>query len=162
MKKAMRAAIGLAVSTAMTFGMAPSAHAFTAVSSNIFAPPARNTENANGDVSQVELEVFALVNQHRIAHGVAPLTMNESLNSGSKSWSYTMSRTGNFVHSSGGNYAENIYWASNIRPASLIFESWKNSPGHNRNMLDTRYSQIGVGVVYDSSGQTWATTQFYF
>lgn len=35
MKKAMRAAIGLAVSTAMTFGMTPSAHAFTALSSNI-------------------------------------------------------------------------------------------------------------------------------
>lgn len=162
MKKTMRAAAVFAVSAGLTLGMAPSAHAFSALSSNIFTPPAHNAGNVNGDVSQVELEIFALVNQHRIAYGVAPLTLSETLNAKSKDWSYTMSRTGNFVHSAGGNYGENIYRASNIRSASSIFESWKNSPGHNRNMLDTRYSQMGVGVVYDSSGQTWATTQFIF
>ncbi|WP_282101669.1 CAP domain-containing protein [Corynebacterium callunae] len=43
-----------------------------------------------------------------------------------------------------------------------IVQMWIDSPGHNANLLNPDYSVIGAGIVIDSKGQTWSTTQFYF
>ncbi len=38
-----------------------------------------------------------------------------------------------------------------------IFTNWKNSQGHNQNMLRAEFTQYGLGVRFDESGQLWST-----
>ena len=40
-------------------------------------------------------------------------------------------------------------------------DAWKNSPGHNQNMLDGSWTEIGIGRAYNSGstyGWYWTTT----
>jgi uncharacterized protein YkwD len=48
-------------------------------------------------------------------------------------------------------------------PAELaagLVRQWANSPGHRANMLEVRYTQLGVGVDIDTNGQVWAVQNF--
>lgn len=164
MKKFARIASVIAMSVSLAVGGAiPNAHAFSSLSSGSILTEIPNvstgTIGTSSDTTQLEVELLNLVNQHRIANGKAPARIDETLMKNSRDWSLTMGSTRNLVHS-GQNVAENIYlsgWEGNARE---IFEAWKNSPGHNKNMLGN-YSQMGVGVVY-RDGKTWATLQLYF
>lgn len=44
--------------------------------------------------------------------------------------------------------------------ASKLMTQWKNSPGHNENMLDSSFSRIGVGVVRTKNGYYVAVQDF--
>jgi uncharacterized protein YkwD len=56
--------------------------------------------------------------------------------------------------------AENI--AAGYGTAEQVFNGWKNSPGHNANMLNPKYTQIGIGraTVSGSTYGTYWTTDF--
>lgn len=41
--------------------------------------------------------------------------------------------------------------------ANEIFTNWKKSQGHNQNMLRAEFTQYGLGVRFDESGQLWST-----
>ncbi len=60
------------------------------------------------------------------------------------------------------SYGENIYKATQgLETPEAAFEAWRNSPGHNRNMLTCQFKEIGVGRVYDAdSGYWYWTTDF--
>lgn len=45
------------------------------------------------------------------------------------------------------SYGENI--AAGYETPEAAFEGWRNSPGHNKNMLTCQFREIGVGRVYD-------------
>jgi uncharacterized protein YkwD len=49
------------------------------------------------------------------------------------------------------SYGENI--AAGYETPEAAFEGWRNSPGHNRNMLTCQFEEIGVGRVYDPGDQ---------
>jgi uncharacterized protein YkwD len=60
----------------------------------------------------------------------------------------------NYPHTAG----ENI--AAGMDSAQAAFTAWKNSPGHNANMLGSGYTVIGIGRAYNSSstyGWYWTT-----
>ncbi|ANE03071.1 CAP domain-containing protein [Corynebacterium crudilactis] len=159
MWKITRKIAAITLPFALALSVIPNANAFSALSSNFTnSSPATNTNPTNNNASSVELEVLDLINKHRAAHGVAPAQIRTDLMENSKRWSQTMSREDNFRHS-GQNVAENIFWASNSVGAEKTFTSWKNSPGHNRNMLNGNYSVMGIGIVYGANGSTWATLQ---
>jgi uncharacterized protein YkwD len=72
-----------------------------------------------------------------------------------QAWSQEMSRTG-FRHS-GGGYAENIAWhsSSSLSPseaAATLHTMWVNSSGHLSNMIDPRWTRVGIGFHVDGSG----------
>jgi hypothetical protein len=46
---------------------------------------------------------------------------------------------------------ENI--AGGFSTAQAVFNGWRNSPGHNSNMLNANYTIIGIGLWYDASSQ---------
>jgi uncharacterized protein YkwD len=52
---------------------------------------------------------------------------------------------------------ENI--ASGQQTAQAVFNAWKNSDGHNANMLSANFTQIGIGHVV-VGGRTYWTTDF--
>ena len=77
-------------------------------------------------------------------------------------WSQEMSRSG-FRHS-GLPYAENIAWHSqaSMSPtvaATTMHDMWVNSSGHFRNMINPRWTKVGIGLHVDGSGW-WGTHVF--
>jgi uncharacterized protein YkwD len=108
--------------------------------------------------------VYELVNQHRINNGLKPLVWNQSIANVAQNWSDSMDPNieagGNagFYHNpsfadqypAGWNAAaENIAINSN---ADALFTAWKNSPGHNANMLNPNLTDFGFGYAYLDSG----------
>ena len=110
-----------------------------------------------------EAQSLDLLNQLRIAVGVAPLVRVATMDDFARDWSRTMSEGGFFAHS-GGPYGENIVWWSNedISPeqaAQKFHEMWFNSPGHYQNMTLAGYTKVGVGLWRDENG--WHGTHVF-
>lgn len=59
----------------------------------------------------------------------------------------------------GGSRAENIFSTTSGSSANYAFDAWKNSPGHNANMLGAAYTRIGIGRA-NVSGKWYWTTDF--
>lgn len=107
-----------------------------------------------------EQEFLKLINDYRTANGVPALKVSISLTTASRWKSNDMGAKNYFAHNDldgrdpfqrmvafGYNYntwlGENI--AAGFSDASSTFTQWKNSPGHDRNMLDPNFKVIGVG-----------------
>lgn len=124
-----------------------------------------------------ELEFLTLINNYRQANGVPPLTMSNSLSNASEWFSNDMAAYNYFpsnhvsrdgrtfsqrIHDAG--YTYNTWLGENIAAgyvtAAQVFEGWRNSPGHNANMLSANYRAIGIGRAYNAGsyyGWYWAT-----
>ena len=97
------------------------------------------------------LEVVELTNEHRINNDLEPLEVDPEL------MEYAMERAKEiaiyFSHTrvSTGNSATddvnggNITFSAPARDAEGIFMAWKNSTGHNENMLIGAFHSIGIG-----------------
>ncbi|MDW3215492.1 MAG: CAP domain-containing protein [Ilumatobacteraceae bacterium] len=122
--------------------------------------PATATAPAPSDAaSATSLE---LLNRLRAAHGVGPVVYDPGMSTQALAWSQEMSRSG-FRHS-GAGYAENIAWhslssMSAAAAATALHDMWVDSPGHYRNMLDPRWTRIGIGLHVDGSG--WYGTHMF-
>lgn len=116
-------------------------------------PPASNSCGSGSFNSQLQ----CLINAHRNANGKGSLSMNTGMNNAAQGHSEYMNSTGNFSHTGAGGSsfdqrcaaegescdAENIAMHSNPS-AQNIFNLWKNSAGHNANMLGS-HTLIGIG-----------------
>jgi uncharacterized protein YkwD len=102
-------------------------------------------------------DLLSLLNNHRMANGLGTLTLAGDLNGVACSHAQWMSETGNFSHTGkdGTNpyqrceRAGTVCWAENVAydtevTAVNIFELYKNSPGHNKNMLNPEYTEVGL------------------
>ena len=138
--------------------------------------------NVNSEAYQSEYrkEFYKLINAHRASNGKQPLTPE----SGLERWAYLKSKhmadynyfdhyyNGQLIHqmypNEGGSArfsAENIYYARGYTPtakefAQQSFNGWKNSKGHNENMLEGSYNHVGVAVYQSNDGKIYATTDF--
>jgi len=109
-------------------------------------------------LSSVEKEIIRLTNQERIKRGLPVLTVSPQLQVLSRQKSENMARFRNLSHGisprpPGG---ENI--AFNQPTAEAVVRAWMNSDGHRANILNRRYSKIGVAV---SSGNRPYWTQMF-
>lgn len=52
-------------------------------------------------------------------------------------------------------------WQSQSEIAVSAVESWMNSAGHRENILNTEYSNIGVGVAISEDGKVYMTQDFW-
>ena len=125
----------------------------------------------NETVSAMEQEVVALVNAERAKSGLAALTLSTELSDGARLKSQDMAEQNYFSHTSptygspfemmktlGISYrsaGENI--AKGYSTAASVMEGWMNSEGHRANILNSSYTEIGVGYVAD--GNYW--TQWF-
>lgn len=119
--------------------------------------------------------IIEMVNDYRVANGLAPLRSHIRYNTQAEGYSREMARLDIFKHSDmdkWGYSGENIAMRGPYIPetmtsddwgqlAEAFFNSWRNSPGHNRNMLDSIYQGIGMGVSIDEKGIFRATTMFF-
>ncbi len=51
-------------------------------------------------------------------------------------------------------------WLTEEQIADDIFTGWKNSPGHNQNMLEKDYATEGIGIAIADDGEVYATENF--
>lgn len=107
-------------------------------------------------------DIIDRTNALRCENGVAALTVNEKLMQAAQVRAEEMAASGVYSHTrpDGRKYTtvtdckyigENIHLIGEwqIRDSSLpsfAVEAWKNSAAHLKNMLNTRYHEIGVGV----------------
>ncbi len=133
----------------------------------ITAQPGQSVE------AQVEDAILRYTNQERVAAGVAPLVRNGLLTTVARAHSLDMKERDFFSHTNpdrltpfqrmdaaGYSYrsaAENIAASSSYTLASnpdevgrhLVQDLWMNSRGHRETLISPKYTEIGIGVVYD-------------
>lgn len=119
----------------------PSVDKFLPPNITIPAPSSGNTTGNTGKTVVVdgvrmthnEARMLTLVNEYRAKHGLNKLKASQKLYDQSRSWSKVMAGQDKLYHS-GDNVYENVAYNHDITPEA-IFTMWKNSPGHNANML---------------------------
>ncbi len=105
---------------------------------------------APGGLSASEQQMIDLVNDLRSANGVPRLSVSLEVSAVARDWSAEMSN--GFRHNP--NVATQIpagatWWGENIAFNSSVeanFNALVNSPGHFENMVDPRFTHLGVGV----------------
>jgi len=95
--------------------------------------------------AQIAAQVITAVNEYRASKGKTKLAVDENLSAGAQQWAKTMKVNQDFRHPDTVSFRENI--AFNHGGATKAVEQWKNSPGHNTNMLADDVKTVGAGVV---------------
>jgi uncharacterized protein YkwD len=129
------------------------------------APTARVT--TTGVASQLELLVAARINVVRRSYGRSRLTLSEQLTRAGQEHARQLALAGYFGHawSDGAPFGswikrfypvgkarnwragENLAWSVQDITARQAVEMWVASPEHRRILLDTRWRQVGLGVI---------------
>jgi uncharacterized YkwD family protein/spore coat assembly protein SafA len=132
-----------------------------------------NIPNLSGTKS-IENQVITLTNQERAKNGLKPLVANWELSRVARYKATDMRDKNYFSHTSptygdpftmmknfGIAYsaaAENIA-AGQTTPAEVV-QAWMNSPGHRANILNSTYTQIGVGYAQGGSQRYYWVQMF--
>jgi len=121
-----------------------------------------------GNISQIRSATRCLINAERTSRGRRALTDSRTLRTPAQRYSERMVREGFFDHvgpdgstllsrvrglsrylmgARGYSVGENLAWGSHELATPIeILNSWMNSPGHRRNILDGRFRDIGIGI----------------
>jgi hypothetical protein len=106
-----------------------------------------------------EQAFVTLINNYRQQNGLQPLKISDKLESAAEWMSADMAMKNYFSHTdslgrdpfqrmTAYGYTYNTYKGENIaagnNTASATFTQWKNSSGHNANMLNTNYKVMGI------------------
>lgn len=133
-------------------------------------------------LSKVENLVFEMTNQARLAKGLPPLSKDDELTQVARAFSDDMLVRRFFDHTTPDGVSfderladryrhrvrlmgENIWYASGYNPSKIqkvakeIVDDWMSSPGHRENILDPRFTHLGVGVSA-RNGTIRATQEF--
>lgn len=154
---------------------------------SIQAQPDDTVTNGQPDVGQapspMSQQILDLVNQQRLAAGLAPLQWSVQLAFGADVHSRNMASMATVVGPSaamahlllgvnaptlgsradlaGYDYralGENV--AYGYASAAAVVDAWMNSPGHRANILSTSFTQVGIAVAYSAHGLPYYT-QFF-
>ncbi len=120
-------------------------------------------------LGNVEREILAMVNAERQKVGVRPLSLNSRLTTAAQRHAEDMARTGQFSHTgSNGSSVRDRATASGYRSsyvgenigmgyinAAAVMSGWMNSPGHRQNILNSNYTELGVGLIQGQGGLYW-------
>lgn len=153
---------------------APATPAPTAPAPAKPAPAAPATPSAPAALGNYEQQVVDLVNKERAAAGLSALKVNTKLAGVAEKKAEDLRDRNYFDHQSptygspfdmmkqfGITYTsagENI--AKGQKTPAEVMNGWMNSPGHRANILNSSYTEIGVGYVTDSNGTTYWVQHF--
>lgn len=121
-----------------------------------------------------EAQVADLVNRERAKYGLPALKLNNDLSKVAKAKAADMRDKGYFSHtsptygspfdmmrSSGISYraaGENI--AKGYKSPSAVMNGWMKSEGHKANILNSSFTEIGIGYVTDNNGTAYWVQMF--
>lgn len=137
--------------------------------------PETNAPQTDGTVNSFANEVLTLVNAERAKNGLKALTLDTGLNSVAQKHSEDMAKNNYFSHTSlsgkspfdrikgaGISYktaGENI--AAGQTTAAQVVNSWMNSEGHRKNILNASFTKMGLGFAKANSGYKTYWTQLF-
>ncbi|HSP56406.1 MAG TPA: CAP domain-containing protein, partial [Dehalococcoidia bacterium] len=131
--------------------------------------------SADPAIDCFEQDFLTLINQYRAENGRTPLQLNIQLSAAADWMSADLGANDYFSHIDSlgrdpgqrardygyyGGVGENIAAGMAYSSAQGVFNGWKNSPGHNANMLGSSYRVIGIGrdfVPNSPYGVYWTT-----
>jgi uncharacterized protein YkwD len=119
-------------------------------------------------LSPLESGVLTQINQVRAQHGLGPLRLSVKLTAAARAHSLQMAQDGYFAHESVDGSAfwkrvklfyssrpwrywsvgENLLWQSPDVSSAQAVDLWLASPEHRKNMLTSRWQEIGVSAVH--------------
>ena len=123
-------------------------------------------------------EALRLLNQYRKSHGVKKLSFSSKLQKAANLRAKEALKNPDLSHKrfnkkgklcsfssvygdlnlhiryrgTGENLAWRAYQASPEAAAKSMFQQWRESPAHRKNMLDWRYDTVAIGIAYDETG----------
>lgn len=131
--------------------------------------PSTTPNTNNSDFASYQQQVLELVNKERSKNGLSPLTLDYSLSNVATKKSQDMINKNYFDHTSptygspfdmmnkfGISYrtaGENI--AMGQTTPQQVMNSWMNSEGHRKNILNPNFTELGVGIASNGSSLYW-------
>lgn len=124
------------------------------------SPSSTGAETA---LDPAEEEFMTLINDYRAQHGLEPLSIDPNLQAAAEWMSQDMGENAYFSHTDSlgrspwermddFGYDFNTWKGENLAAgystAEAVFEGWKNSSGHNSNMLGENYRVMGIAFVH--------------
>jgi uncharacterized protein YkwD len=154
-----------------------SANKSNAATSATTSPTTTTTNTATNTSSQGtaadEQLAFKLLNADRAKNGLSPLKLDSQLTTLGGNYAQDMINRNFFSHTNpegqtpfdrmknaGISYTyagENIAINNNVTAAETAF---MNSSGHKANILNANYTDVGIGVRYDSKGSAYVVQEF--
>lgn len=189
LKSFLLAGVFLAVSNLLS-PVTPTVHATVTAITAATATGSNPVAAATADISLTpsESEFVTLINTERTSRGENALTVDPLLVRTARAHSKEMCDLNYFDHHSPtaglatplNRYmkglhdtcsptpsyiliGENIYYCSVFNSHYDVeygHEALMHSPGHRANILEPRFTKVGVGVYQDASGQFWVTEMF--
>ena len=114
--------------------------------------------------------VLNKVNELRSSKGLQPVTRYQELDAVAQDWSEQQAAANNMSHrpdftsvypQGWTTGSENVAWrTAGGDTGAQIFEQWRTSPGHYKNMTDPDVNSIGIGFAQTSDGKWYATQNF--
>jgi uncharacterized protein YkwD len=124
-------------------------------------------------------DILSRINALRVQNGLLPLALSSFLNTSAQNHGDDMANSGNVDHTgSDGStpltriqaagyghwrdfsyYGENIYGGQSAT-VDIAWNFWINSSPHLKNLLNTHYREVGIGVGHGSNGGTYFTLDF--
>jgi len=133
----------------------------------LFAPGNAAAADSVTPADTLEQNLAAQINNYRAAHGLRKLAVHWRLQRAASRHSVNLANWGYFSHNwstgaafgtwirwwwpgpgySNWSAGENLYWAAPDTGPTGVVRAWKNSPGHNANLLRSSWRSIGVGAM---------------
>ena len=137
-------------------------------------PETDNPELDNTEQSTYAQQILALVNQERAKAGLKEVVLEEKLGDAANvrakecatSFSHTRPDGSSFstvLKENGVTYTgagENIAWGQ--KSPQEVMEGWMNSSGHRANILNAKFTTLGVGHYQDSKGTNYWSQLFIY
>lgn len=108
--------------------------------------------------------IVAEIDAYRVAHGRGALAPNPALDHEAQMWADHLASRNVVVHNTAlidRGHGENIVSAGTHCGAVCLVDLWKNSPGHNVNLLDPHYRSAGMGIAY-GAGKVFVVHNFAY
>lgn len=131
------------------------------------------SSSQGGVLASEEQQAVQLLNNDRAANGLPALTVNSKLTQLARAYAQDMIARGYFAHNNpegqtpfdrmnqaGISYkyaGENLAVNTSVANAETAF---MKSSGHRANILNANYTQVGIGVVRNSSGSVYVVQEF--
>lgn len=105
------------------------------------------------------------IDAYRLANGRGALAPNADLDREAQAWADRLAARDEVIHNTAlinRGHGENIVAAGTHCGAICLVDLWKNSPGHNENLLDPGYRSAGMGIAYSGNGKVFVVHNFAY
>lgn len=137
-------------------------------------PPSSEPETPDTDPDALSYaeQVVKLVNQERAKAGLAPLTLSQPVALAAQVRAKEITQSFSHTRPDGRSFStalteqkvsyrssgENIAWGQ--KTPEQVMQGWMNSEGHRKNIMNAKFTSIGVGYYRNASGVNYWTQLF--